>query len=176
MANRIVTKEEMLTRVAKFKDLTPSARPLVDAVLPQFQREIFQIIGGGVTEDGAITPPITAVEGFHLSIIKAGPKKGTGLHNHKTVEVFMPLTGTWSVQWGDNGENELTIGQWDVISIPTGIMRGFRNDSAEEAYMMAIVGGDDPGRVAWANNVMDAVRDKGFDLDEKGKIVEITKA
>jgi len=173
MASRIVTKEEMLQRVAKFQQLTPSSRPLVDAVLPQFQREIFNVIGGGVTEDASMKVPITAVEGFHLSIIKAGPKKGTGLHNHRTVEVFMPLTGTWSVQWGDEGENELTLGQWDVISVPTGIMRGFRNDSAEEAYMLAIVGGDDPGRVAWSGDVMSAVRDKGFDLDEHGKIVEL---
>jgi hypothetical protein len=62
-----------------------------------------------------------------------------------------------------------------VISVPTGIMRGFRNESAEEACMLAIVGGDDPGRVAWAGNVMSQVRDKGFDLDEKGKIVQVAK-
>ena len=175
MASRIVTKEEMLGRVAVFKQLTPSARPLVDAVLPQFNREIFNIIGAGVTEDATMKVPITAVDGFHLSIIKAGPKKGTGLHNHTTAEVFMPLTGTWSVQWGDEGENELTLGQWDVISVPTGIMRGFRNESAEEAYMLAIVGGDDPGRVDWAKGVMSAVREKGFDLDDKGKIIEVTR-
>jgi uncharacterized RmlC-like cupin family protein len=173
MASRIVTKEEMLTRVARFSELTPSSRPLVDAVLPQFHRQIFNIIGGGVTEDPTMKVPITTVEGFHMSIIKAEPTKGTGLHNHRTVEVFMPLTGTWSVQWGDAGENELTIGQWDVISVPTGIMRGFRNESAEEAYMLAIVGGDDPGRVAWAGDVMAAVRKRGFDLDDKGKIVEV---
>ena len=175
MASKIVTKEEMLRRVAVFKALTPSARPLVDAVLPQFQREIFSIIGGGVTEDPSVKVPIRAVEGFHLSIIKAGPKKGTGLHTHATVEVFMPLTGTWSVQWGDEGENELTLRQWDVISVPTGIMRGFRNDGDEEAYMLAIVGGDDPGRVAWSGDVMRAVRDKGFDLDAEGKIVEVNR-
>jgi uncharacterized RmlC-like cupin family protein len=175
MASRVVTKEEMLRRVAKFGQLTPSRRPLVDAVLPQFQREIFSIIGSGVTEDPSMKVPITAVEGFHLSIIKAGPKKGTGLHNHRTVEVFVPLTGTWSVQWGDEGENELTLEQWDVISVPTGIMRGFRNESAEEAYMLAIVGGDDPGRVAWADTVMSAVRERGFDLDDKGKIVEVPR-
>jgi uncharacterized RmlC-like cupin family protein len=173
MASRVVTKEEMLQRVAVFKQLTPSARPLVDAVLPQFQREIFNIIGSGVTEDASMKVPITAVEGFHLSIIKAGPKKGTGLHNHTTVEVFVPLTGRWSVQWGDQGENELTLEQWDVISVPTGIMRGFRNESDAEAYMLAIVGGDDPGRVAWTKDVMAAVRDKGFDLDAEGKIVEV---
>ena len=96
MARQTITKEQMLTRVAKFKDLTPSARPLVDAVLPQFHREIFNIIGSGVTEDATMKVPITAVDGFHMSIIKAGPKKGTGLHDHKTVEVFMPLTGSWS--------------------------------------------------------------------------------
>ena len=175
MASRVVTKEQMLQRVARFKELTSSSRPLVDAVLPQFQREIFQIIGSGVTEDPTMKVPITAVEGFHLSIVKAGPGKGTGLHNHRTVEVFVVLTGTWSVQWGDHGENELTLGQWDVISVPTGIMRGFRNDSTDEAYMLALVGGDDPGRVAWADNVMNAVRDKGFDLDEQGKIVEVPR-
>ena len=38
----------------------------------------------------------------------------------------MPLTGSWSVQWGDQGENELVLGQWDVISIPINVMRGFR--------------------------------------------------
>src|ERR1700682_2698674 len=135
MASRIVTKEEMLERVAVFRELTPSSRPLVDAGLPQFHRQIFNIIGGGVTEDATMKVPITAVDGFHLSIIKAGPGKGTGLHDHKTVEVFMPLTGTWSVQWGDEGENELTLGQWDVISVPTGIMRGFRNESGEEGCM-----------------------------------------
>ena len=175
MASRTVTREEMLQRVAVFKNLTPSSRPLVDAVLPQFQRQIFQIIGSGVTEDPSMQVPITAVEGFHLSIIKAGPGKGTGLHNHRTVEVFMPLTGTWAVRWGDDGENELALSQWDVISVPTGIMRGFRNDSAEDAYMLAIVGGDEPGRVAWADTVMSAVREKGFDLDDRGKIVEVTR-
>jgi hypothetical protein len=38
------------------------------------------------------------------------------------------------------------------------------------------VGGDDPGSVAWAENVMTAVREKGFDLDDRGKIVEVHKA
>jgi uncharacterized RmlC-like cupin family protein len=176
MATRHVSKEEMLQRVAKFGELTASSRPLVDAVLPQFQRQIFNIIGGGVTEDPNMKIPIKAVEGFHMSIVKCDAKKGTGLHNHKTVEVFMPLTGTWSVQWGDHGENELTIGQWDVISLPTNIMRGFRNESDHEALLLAIVGGNDPGSVDWVPEVRQAVREKGFDVDEKGKIIEIAKA
>ena len=118
---REISRDEMLKRVAIFKDLKPSRRPLIDAVLPQFEREIFSVIGGGVIEDPEDRPPITAVEGFHLSIVKAGPKKGTGLHNHHTVEVFMPLSGKWSILWGNDGENELTVmqrqgGRWLIVS------------------------------------------------------------
>ena len=175
MPNRQVSREEMLSRTAIFRTLQGSSRPLVDAVLPQYEREIFQIIGGGVTEDPTMTIPITAVEGFHLSIIKAGPGKGTGLHNHKTVEVFMPLTGTWAVIWGDQGEQELTIGQYDVVSVPVGVMRAFRNDGDTEALLLAIVGGTDPGKVDWAEDVRQAVRARGFDLDPRGKIIELPR-
>lgn len=176
MPTRQITREEMTQRVAIFKNLTSSSRPLVDAVLPQFHREIFNIIGGGVTEDATMKIPITAVEGFHMSIIKAAPQKGTGLHNHKTVEVLMPLTGQWSVQWGDHGENEMTLDQYDVISVPVNVMRGFRNDSPHEALMLAVVGGTDPGSVDWAEDVRRAVRERGFDVDPAGKIIELSQA
>ena len=172
MANLQVSPQEMGKRVARFAELKPSSRPLVDAVLPQYNREIYQIIGGGVIEDPAMRAPIPA-DGFHLSIVRCGPGKGTGLHNHKTVEVFMPLTGTWAAVWGDNGEHEAKLGQYDVISIMPGVLRGFRNDSDNEALLLAIGGGDDPGKVAWVPDVLAAVRQKGFSLDEKGQIVEL---
>jgi uncharacterized RmlC-like cupin family protein len=172
MANLQISVDEMKQRVALFRDLKPSSRPLVDAVLPQYHRDIYQVIGGGVIEDPAMKAPIPA-DGFHLSIVRCGAGKGTGLHNHKTVEVFMPLTGKWSVIWGDEGENELQIGQYDTISIPPGVLRGFRNDSVEEALLLALVGGQDPGRVAWVPTVLEAVKEKGFGLDEKGQIIEL---
>ena len=147
--------------------------PLVDAVLPQYQREIFNIIGRGVTEDATMAVAIPDARDFHMAIIKAGPGKGTGLHTHKTIEVFVALSGTWSVQWGDDGENELTLGPWDVISIPTEIMRGFRNDSSEEAVLLSILGGTDPGKVTWSDAVLEAVKGRGYDLDENGNIVQV---
>jgi uncharacterized RmlC-like cupin family protein len=170
MGRPIVTKEEMLRRVATFRGLKSSRMPLIDAVLPQYNREIFNIIGRGVTEDASMEVAINDARDFHMAVIKAAPGKGTGLHTHETLEVFMPLTGTWSVQWGDKGENELTINQWDVISIPTKIMRGFRNDSPHEAFLLSILGGTDPGRVTWTDSVIDAARAKGYDLDAEGNI------
>jgi uncharacterized RmlC-like cupin family protein len=168
----VVTKDDMLQRVAVFKQLRSSSMPLIDAVLPQYNREIFNIIGRGVTEDARMEVAINDARDFHIAIIKAGPGKGTGLHTHETLEVFMPLTGTWSVQWGDDGENELKIGPWDFISIPTKIMRGFRNDSPGEAHLLSILGGTDPGRVTWCDAVTKAAAAKGYFLDERGNITK----
>jgi mannose-6-phosphate isomerase-like protein (cupin superfamily) len=163
----------MRKRIAVWKDLKSSAMPLVDAVLPQYKREIFNVIGRGVTEDATMAVAIPDAQDFHMAIIKAQPGKGTGLHTHKTIEVFLVLSGTWSVQWGDDGENELTLGQWDVISIPTEIMRGFRNDGSEEAVLLSILGGTNPGKVGWNDSVLDAVKARGYALDEDGNIAKI---
>jgi len=40
----------------------------------------------------------------------------------------------------DAHDAAIVLGQWDVISIPINVMRGFRNESDEEAYMLALVG------------------------------------
>ena len=176
MQSRHVSMEEMKRRVAVFSELEPSRMPLIDAVLPQFKREIFTIIGGGVLEDPAVRPPITAVEGFHLSIVRAGPGKGTGLHNHRTVEVFMPLTGRWSVQWNDGGQSQLVLGPYDVVSVPVGVMRGFRNESDEEALLLVVVGGTDPGQVDWTSSVLAAAAAQGYERDAAGQIVTTAAA
>ena len=58
-----------------------------------------------------------------------------------------------------------------VVSVPPGVNRGFRNVGTGTGHLLVVLGGTDPGRVAWVDNVMSAVREKGFDLDERGKIV-----
>ncbi len=170
MSTPVVTLEQMRARVARWKDLKPSKRPLLDAVLPQYERDNFNIIGRGVTEDGSMDVAIDDARDFHLTMVRADPGKGSGLHSHKTIEAFVPLTGNWSVQWGDQGENQLMLGPWDVISIPTGIMRGFRNESPVEAFMLAIIGNTHPGSVDWNETILDQVRAAGFGLEPDGKI------
>jgi len=173
MSRPIVTKEQMLSRVAFWKDLKSSRMPLVDAVLPQYEREIFNVIGRGVTEDATMEIAIPDAKDFHISIVRAGPGQGSALHTHQTLEVFVPLTGRWSIQWGDEGEHELEIGPWDVISIPTEIFRGFRNESEADAVMLAVLGGDDPGHVTWSPEILTAVRERGYELGPDGNIRSI---
>lgn len=173
MGHKTVTVQEMLTRVARYSDATFSEAAFLDSVLPEYQRKIINVIGAGVTEDPSMQPGITAVEGFNIGYIQAAKGRGAALHCHETVEVFMPLTGRWEIHWGDHGEEAVELDRFDVISVPVGIMRGFRCLEGEESVLVAIIGGTDPGKVAWPQDLLAGAREAGYALDEGGNIVDL---
>ena len=175
MASVQISKDEMLKRVARFKELRPSHQAFVDSRIPGHEREIFNVIGRGVTEDASLAPAITDAQNFNVTLVHAAPGKGAALHSHPTVEVFIPLSGEWAIYWGDNGENELPLGQWDTISVPPGVMRGFRNTGSEEGYLMAILGGSDAGKVTWAPAVLERATLTGLELDERGNLIQASR-
>jgi mannose-6-phosphate isomerase-like protein (cupin superfamily) len=163
--------DEMQTRVARFKDLRPSRQAFVDSRLPGHEREIFNVIGRGVTEDTTLRPAITDARDFNLTLVHAEPGKGAALHAHPTVEVFMALSGRWAVYWGDAGEQEIVLEPWDTVSVPPGVMRGFRNAGAEAGYLMAILGGTDAGHVSWSPAVLEQAKETGLALDVAGNLI-----
>ncbi len=170
-STRHVSMTEMLTRVARYDELQASTEAFVDSLVPGHEREIINVIGHGVTEDARLNPAITDAQDFHLTLIRAEPGKGAALHAHKTLEVFMPLSGRWAVFWGDQGEQEIVLERWDTISVPVGVMRGFRNAGNDGALLMSILGGTDPGRVTWAPQVLEAALKSPLRLDAKGNVV-----
>jgi mannose-6-phosphate isomerase-like protein (cupin superfamily) len=166
------TVADMERQVARFKDQKSSAKAFIDTRIPGHEREIFSIIGGGVMEDPSMNPPIDAQE-FHLAMIRAEPGKGAALHAHLTEEVFMPLSGRWVIFWGPDGDKEVTLEPYDVISVPVQLMRGFRNAGSETAMMLAVVGGRDPGRVGWPESMKSMAAGAGLLLDEDGNLREV---
>ncbi|MCZ6810909.1 MAG: cupin, partial [Planctomycetota bacterium] len=106
MANKPALIEEMRSRTAFFEDLRPSQQAFVDTRIPEHERDIYNVIGRGVTEDSNLQPAIRAVEGFNVTYIGADPGKGAALHSHPTVEVFVAMTGRWVVYWGNHGDDE----------------------------------------------------------------------
>tara|TARA_Y100001934_G_scaffold275583_1_gene370347 strand:- start:797 stop:1303 length:507 start_codon:yes stop_codon:yes gene_type:complete len=164
--------DEMKKRYAKFSDLNPSKQAFVDTRLPEHERDIFNVIGEGVTEDPELKPAISAVEGFNVTYVGADPGKGAALHAHTTVEVFYAMSGRWAVFWGDEGENEIELDTFDMVSVPVGVLRGFRNISNEHAYLMAILGGQDAGKVSWAPAVLEKAEGTGLSLDSAGNIIQ----
>jgi len=63
------------------------------------------------------------------------------------------------------------LGEYDTVSVPIGLSRGFRNVGDKTAMMLAIVGGTDPGRVQWPQETVDIALKHGIGLDYKGDLV-----
>ena len=172
MKSKPISMQEMLGRTARFKRLVPSTEAFVDTRLPEYQREIFNVIGEGVTEDADLGVAISAVEGFNVTYIGADPGKGAALHSHDTVEVFFAMTGRWALYWGDDGEQEIEMDTLDMISVPAGVMRGFRNIGESHAYMMAIHGATDAGRVTWSPTILMQAMETGLTLNAEGYLIK----
>ena len=82
------------------------------------------------------------------------------------------MSGRWAVFWGDEGENEIELDTFDMVSVPVGVLRGFRNISNEHAHLMAILGGQDAGKVSWAPAVLEKAEGTGLSLDSAGNIIQ----
>jgi mannose-6-phosphate isomerase-like protein (cupin superfamily) len=172
MQRRDISAQEMATRVAHFDELKPSTHAFVDTILPDHEREYFNIIGRGVTEDANLRPAITDVKGgFNVSYVRSLPGKRSALHDHDTVEVFICIEGTYQVLWGEQGEHELTLRPRDVISVPPGVMRCFRNSGEVQGLLLVIFGGSDAGRVHWESRVISEAQKVGWSLTPSGDLV-----
>ena len=143
-------------RVARFDKLKTDPRFFLDSMLPGHERLNYNVIGTGVAENPDAKPAIDYAQDFNLTYLKAAPGKGPSLHSHDHVEVFIPMTGKWSVTWGDVGE-----------------MRAIRNISDTDAWHMTILGGTKPSRVDWHDDVIRRALDAGFVLDDSGNIQEV---
>jgi len=167
-------RDEMTaSRLARFAKLVPSDRPFVDTVIPGHERQNFNVIGKGVTEDASLEASIIDAKDFNVTFMRSSPGKGPALHDHKTVEVFISLTGRWEVIWGENGEHRIELHPFDMISVPAGVMRGIRNIGSEEQWLMTILGTSTPGRVTWHPEVLEQARARGLALDDTGNLVEV---
>jgi mannose-6-phosphate isomerase-like protein (cupin superfamily) len=170
---KILSRDDMMKRVALWKDQKPNPQMFVDTRLPEYERDLYSIIGEGVSEDPDNPVAITDVEGFHMAYIGCEPGKGASLHSHPTVEVFIPLTGVWSIYWNEvDTREEVILGPMDCVSVPPKVMRGFYNAGNEHALMIGIVGGTEATRVDWPEEILDRARATGLKLDVDGNIIQ----
>ena len=175
----VVSVDEMERQnVARLDAMKGSDLAFLDQRIPGYQREIINIIGMGVVEnldDPDLAPKIAApAHGFAVTYVRHTPKgHGAALHRHPTEEVFIAAKGPWEVFWleGDT-ERTITLQQGDIVNVPIGIYRGFRNAGADpEATLIAVVGGPDTGKVDWHPSVIDAARQTGLSVDDEGRLV-----
>ncbi|SDP18538.1 hypothetical protein [Halobacillus aidingensis] len=176
-----VTNEEMEKNwIVRFDELKSKSIPLmfIDSIIPGHQRLNYALIGDTASENDKYSPEITEPHGFQIGMVKAPPGNGPAFHSHDYIEAFVPLTGKWRFYWGDSPEEiegETIIDQWDMISLPPGLWRGFENISEEDAWCFAVLeqhkvyDGKDP---YWAPEIIKQASEFGFHADEKGKMIK----
>ena len=156
-----LTREEMMKRVARFKDLKGSDGGLPDSKMPGCERTLFNVIGfqpppdvgenatSPVGDHAARMAAIKIREGFNLGYCKAKPGKGPLMHNHDTNETFIAMTGRWRCEWNEGSARQsVDLDPYDVISFPVGVARRFMNvtysEPRKEHLLMFIIGGNQP--------------------------------
>ena len=175
----IVSVDEMERQnVARLDAMKGSELAFLDQRIPGYQREIINIIGMGVVEnldDPALAPKIAApAHGFAVTYVRHTPKgHGAALHRHPTEEVFIAAKGPWEVFWLEGAiERTITLEPGDIVNVPIGVYRGFRNAGDDpEATLIAVVGGPDTGKVDWHPSVIEAARQTGLSVDDDGKLI-----
>ena len=150
IAIKSYSREQMLKRLARRKDLKYPPDRYPDSRLPGHERKNFLIIGGGLQIEGGKDPmsAIPVEEGFLMSYIEAKPGNGPKLHVHDSNETFVALKGTWRVIWGVNEEEHVDLGELDVFSTPPGVPIRFVNQTpgqgSDVGLLMSIQAGNRP--------------------------------
>ena len=171
------TADAMERRVIRYADLMPCKNAFVDSRTPgSDQKENFTLIGPGVSENPNQHVHIAEPHGFNIGGARQPPGCLNSQHSHLTAEVFVVHTGRWRFMFGpecEDGSIELKPG--DTISIPTHMFRGFENIGEETGFLLAVLGGDNPGKVTWTPKVFDLAEKYGLVLLEGGRLVDTTQ-
>lgn len=145
-----VSPAEMEERVARWDKR--EVIPIQKILPPELNREtiadqVFGIVTSNSGDDPQnffdTAPIVSGVKGLAVSMVTCPANQGPGNHVHQfTYENFMPMTGKWRIFWGDDSEHHVDLDQWDMVSVPPGTMRKFRNLSSERSTMLVIAYGE----------------------------------
>lgn len=171
------TEVAMSSRLVRYADLKPCFNAFIDTRNPGSEaKENFTIIGPGVSENPDQFVHIAEPHGFNIGAARQPPHCVNSQHNHQTAEVFVVHSGEWTFNLGERGDDvRLPAGPGSVVSVPTGMFRGFTNVGDSDGFLWVVLGGDDPGHVQWAPYVFDMADYYGLALLENGTLVDTAK-
>ena len=144
-----MTKEEVKQRTARFDKLQAMSTLKDNPVVSEAARDIFlarkimPIVLEQTQNAFGSVAAIYGAAGLTMNISVCPPGQGPGLHaHHKTFETFFVLQGKFEFSVNDDGAEKVVLKQWDTLSVPPGVCRGFRNiDSKDSTLMTVITGG-----------------------------------
>jgi uncharacterized RmlC-like cupin family protein len=145
--SKSLTPEEMDFRVARFEKLETYQRQNFEthnippgAVEKVAARRVYPVMAPPDYQGRSAGAPVKGPRGLIVSIAECEPGNGPGLHRHlNTVENFLCLSGRFEIAWGDEGEHTLVLEPLDLVSVPVGENRSFRNISNELGRLLVMI-------------------------------------
>jgi uncharacterized RmlC-like cupin family protein len=137
----------MEARVARFNKLQTYQRQNLDAhgipagaVEKITARKVYPVMAPAEYQGRSAGAPVKGPRGLIVSIAECEAGNGPGLHRHlNTVENFLCLSGRFEIAWGEHGEHTLMLEPLDMISVPRGENRSFRNISGETGRLLVMI-------------------------------------
>ena len=147
MTTKSLSPEKMAARVARFDKLqTYQTQNLATQGIPPgamekiTARKVYPVMAPADYQGRSAGAPVKGPRGLIVTIAECEPGNGPGLHRHlNTVENFMCLSGRFEIAWGDDGEHALVLEPLDMISVPRGENRRFRNVSGETGRLLVMI-------------------------------------
>jgi mannose-6-phosphate isomerase-like protein (cupin superfamily) len=142
-----LSEQAMESRVARFNKLQTyqqqnfAAHGIPPGAVEKITaRRVYPVMAPADYQGRSAGAPVKGPRGLIVTIAECEPGNGPGLHRHLgTVENFMCLSGRFEIAWGDRGEHTLVLDPLDMISVPRGENRSFRNVSSETGRLLVMI-------------------------------------
>ena len=129
--------------VIRFGEMMPDWGEYHESRMEGNHRAIYRYIGGISGQN--LRAPLPGWE-FTCGVVMTPPQNGAPLHDHPDEEIFMVWEGEFEIFWEDfetKTPKNVVLGQYDLIRVPSGVMRGFRNVGKDDGFIHFIHGQGD---------------------------------
>ncbi|SFJ82823.1 hypothetical protein [Jannaschia pohangensis] len=171
-----ITQDVAAARHVRRADYVSCTVAFIDCKKPgSHLKENYSIIGPGVTSSDEQIINLPEAHGFNIGAAAMPHGITNNLHIHFTAEVFIVQRGEWTFRWGSKGENEVTGGPGDILSVPTWIFRGFTNTGPDDGWLFTILGGDNTGGVIFHPDIIREAADYGLYISSENRLVDTSR-